>query len=58
MNHIPRASLTSSIPHDRAYDDLYDLINQYAPFGEGAGPPPLALNERVELPRERDHTRV
>ncbi|QRD89691.1 hypothetical protein F9C07_1507406 [Aspergillus flavus] len=41
-----------------AYDDLYDLINQYAPFGEGAGPPPLALNERVELPRERDHTRV
>ncbi|UDD59633.1 hypothetical protein AFCA_007052 [Aspergillus flavus] len=49
--------VTTYVKVQLAYDDLYDLINQYAPFGEGAGPPPLALNERVELPRERDHTR-
>ncbi|KAH8431412.1 uncharacterized protein LDX57_009074 [Aspergillus melleus] len=39
-----------------AYDDLYYLVDKYAPF-EGAGPRRLVETERAQLSDERDHTR-
>ncbi|KAL3434764.1 Fructosamine kinase-domain-containing protein [Aspergillus tetrazonus] len=41
-----------------AYDDLYYLIDKYAPFEEGSGPRRLVESDRVMLSEERDHTRA
>lgn len=42
--------------HYRAYDDMYYLIDKYAPFAEGEGPPRLTEADRTGLSKERDHT--
>jgi hypothetical protein len=42
--------------YNRVYDDLYYLINKYAPFREGEGPARLDQSERATLSAERDHT--
>ena len=34
---------------------MYYLVNKYAPFQEGEGPPRLKDEERVLLSRELDH---
>ncbi|RFU28894.1 hypothetical protein B7463_g7456, partial [Scytalidium lignicola] len=39
-----------------AYDDMYYLIDKYAPFAEGEGPSKLNESERAVLSEERDHT--
>ncbi|KIW15071.1 hypothetical protein PV08_07858 [Exophiala spinifera] len=41
----------------RAFDDMYYLIDKYAPFPDGEGPARLSDGERAELPGERDHTK-
>jgi hypothetical protein len=41
----------------RAYDDLYYLIDKYAPFEDGNGPPRLIDSERATLSGDRDHTK-
>ena len=43
----------------RAFDDMYYLIDQFAPFfaaGKGEGPPRLDPSQRVGFPTEADHT--
>ena len=42
----------------RAYDDLYYLIDKYAPFEEGTGPRRIDKSERASLSDERDHARA
>ncbi|KAL8670218.1 MAG: hypothetical protein Q9168_005232 [Polycauliona sp. 1 TL-2023] len=39
-----------------AFDDMYHLIDKFAPFGAGEGPPRLDPSQRVEFPVEADHT--
>lgn len=39
----------------RAFDDMYHLIDKYAPFTEGEGPPRLPEFERASLSAERNH---
>ncbi|OJD32068.1 vegetative incompatibility protein het-e-like protein [Diplodia corticola] len=39
-----------------AYEDMYYLVDKYAPFPHGEGPPRLSADERVSLSAERDHT--
>ncbi|GKZ77740.1 hypothetical protein AnigIFM56816_000523 [Aspergillus niger] len=41
-----------------AYDDLYYLIDKYAPFEEFIGPRRINESERASLSDERDHTRA
>ncbi|KAL3259170.1 hypothetical protein ABHI18_005488 [Aspergillus niger] len=41
-----------------AYDDLYYLIDKYAPFEEGTAPRRIGESERASLSDERDHTRA
>lgn len=41
-----------------AFDDMYYLIDKYAPFSEGDGPQRLSEAERAGLSAERDHTTV
>ncbi|KAJ9646806.1 hypothetical protein H2204_000498 [Knufia peltigerae] len=41
----------------RAFDDMYHLIDKYAPFPDSEGPTRLSDEERAELPNERDHTK-
>ncbi|KIW37402.1 uncharacterized protein PV06_10445 [Exophiala oligosperma] len=41
----------------RAFDDMYYLIDKYEPFPDGEGPARLSDGERAELPDERDHTK-
>lgn len=36
---------------------MYYLIDKFAPFPEGEGPPRLMDTERVELSAESDHTK-
>jgi protein-ribulosamine 3-kinase len=40
----------------RAFDDMYYLIDKYAPFSNDEGPLRLSDSERVSLSVERDHT--
>ena len=40
------------------YDDLYYLIDKYAPFSQGQGPPRLTQSDRASLSTERDHTKT
>lgn len=40
----------------RAYDDMYYLVDKYAPFEEALGPPRLKDFDRASLSKERDHT--
>jgi hypothetical protein len=54
LNHQPFDRLTDQI--NRVYDDLYYLVDKYAPFSEGEGPPRLHDSERASLSTERDHT--
>lgn len=42
--------------YNRVYDDLYYLVDKYAPFREGEGPARLHQSERATLSAERDHT--
>lgn len=42
----------------RAYDDMFYLVDKYAPFPEGEAPPRLDDACRASLSAERDHTRV
>jgi hypothetical protein len=35
---------------------MFYLIDKYAPFPDGEGPPRLAESERAGLSAERDHT--
>ena len=37
---------------------MYYLIDKFAPFAEGEGPPRLNQSERAALSAERDHTAV
>ncbi|KAG6988860.1 hypothetical protein G7Y79_00069g096520 [Physcia stellaris] len=39
------------------FDDMYYLIDKYAPFPKGEGPPRIAEEDRVSLSTERDHTK-
>ncbi|KAH8820666.1 Fructosamine kinase-domain-containing protein [Xylogone sp. PMI_703] len=39
-----------------AYDDMYYLIDKYAPFTKGEGPSRLEESDRAVLSEERDHT--
>ncbi|EKG17145.1 hypothetical protein MPH_05599 [Macrophomina phaseolina MS6] len=39
-----------------AYEDMYYLIDKYAPFPDGEGPPRLSADDKVSLSAERDHT--
>ncbi|KAI0389417.1 Fructosamine kinase-domain-containing protein [Xylariaceae sp. FL0594] len=39
-----------------AYNDMYYLIDKFAPFPEGDGPPRLSSSEMAQLSAERDHT--
>ena len=40
----------------RAYNDMYYLIDKYAPFQPGIGPSRLRDSERVSLANNPDHT--
>ena len=40
----------------RAFDDMYYLIDNYAPFAVGEGPSRLDESQRVAFPTEADHT--
>ncbi|PWY85516.1 hypothetical protein BO83DRAFT_9538 [Aspergillus eucalypticola CBS 122712] len=42
----------------RAYVELYYLVDEYVPFGEGTGPRKTGKSERVSLSDERDYTRA
>ncbi|KIW73235.1 hypothetical protein PV04_01369 [Phialophora macrospora] len=42
----------------QAFDDMYYLIDKFAPFPEGEGPPRLLDAERVVLPEGGDHTKT
>lgn len=35
---------------------MYYLVDQFAPFEEGEGPPRLEQSQRVAFPIEADHT--
>lgn len=37
---------------------MYFLIDKYAPFAEGDGPPRLSDADKVSLSEERDHTKI
>ncbi len=37
---------------------MYYLIDKYAPFSEGEGPPRLNESDRASLSTERDHTKT
>lgn len=39
-----------------AYNDMYFLIDKYAPFPDGGGPKRLVDTEMATLSAERDHT--
>ncbi|KAK5741604.1 hypothetical protein LTR17_003809 [Elasticomyces elasticus] len=41
-----------------AYDDMYYLIDKYAPFANGAGPERLAESDYASLSAKRDHTTI
>jgi protein-ribulosamine 3-kinase len=41
----------------RAFDDMYYLIDKFAPFSESEGPPRLLDTDRAELPEGGDHTK-
>ena len=52
----PISELTSQ---PRAFDDMYFLIDKYAPFVEGEEPPPrIEESQRVVFPTEADHTAI
>ncbi|KAL4797444.1 Fructosamine kinase-domain-containing protein [Aspergillus venezuelensis] len=40
-----------------AYDDLYYLVDKYAPFKDGTGPPRIKESERATCLDERDHNK-
>lgn len=44
-------------PVHRAYNDMFYLINKYAPFEKGQEPPRIEDASRAALSAERDHTR-
>lgn len=50
--------VTTWLNRFRAYDDMYCLIDKYAPFPKGAGPARLSLSERATLSAEPDHTKL
>ncbi|PTB37377.1 hypothetical protein M441DRAFT_40114 [Trichoderma asperellum CBS 433.97] len=52
VNHLG----TGKAVRQLAYQDMYYLIDKYAPFPEGEGPPKLDKSEMVSLSAERDHT--
>ncbi|KAL9593092.1 MAG: hypothetical protein Q9219_007678 [cf. Caloplaca sp. 3 TL-2023] len=54
VNHIAQGKAV----RQSVYDDLYYLVDKYAPFPEGKGPPRLNESERVTLSTERDHTKT
>ncbi|KAK4889129.1 hypothetical protein LTR27_012032 [Elasticomyces elasticus] len=53
-NHMSQGKAVRHV----AYDDMYYLIDKYAPFADGAGPKRLAELEYATLSAERDHTAV
>ena len=42
----------------RLYDDMYFLIDKYAPFADGEGPSRIKEADRATLSTERDHTKT
>lgn len=50
-----REHLVSLLTHPSAYDDMYYLIDKYAPFPQGEGPLHLSQTDRAILPAEKDH---
>ncbi|TVY56689.1 Fructosamine-3-kinase [Lachnellula cervina] len=52
VNHLDQGTAV----RQTAYDDMYYLIDKYAPFAEGEGPPRLTEADRTGLSKERDHT--
>ncbi|EXJ92440.1 hypothetical protein A1O3_00991 [Capronia epimyces CBS 606.96] len=53
VNHVKSGKAV----RQTAYDDMYHLIDKYAPFAKDQGPPKLTDAERVALSQERDHTK-
>ncbi|KAK3934345.1 Fructosamine kinase-domain-containing protein [Diplogelasinospora grovesii] len=51
-NHLSQGKAVRQL----AYSDMYYLIDKYAPFPEGEGPPKLEKSEMASLSAERDHT--
>ncbi|TVY92035.1 Fructosamine-3-kinase [Lachnellula willkommii] len=52
VNHLDQGTAV----RQTAYDDMYYLIDKYAPFADGEGPPRLTEADRTGLSKERDHT--
>ncbi|KEF54927.1 uncharacterized protein A1O9_09370 [Exophiala aquamarina CBS 119918] len=54
VNHLSQGKAV----RQRAFDDMYYLIDKFAPFPAGEGPPRIVESERAELPEGGDHTKT
>ncbi|KAJ6447189.1 protein kinase-like (PK-like) [Purpureocillium lavendulum] len=52
VNHLSQGTAVRQL----AYNDMYFLIDKYAPFPDGGGPKRLVDSEMATLSAERDHT--
>ncbi|KAK4691701.1 hypothetical protein P7C71_g5355, partial [Lecanoromycetidae sp. Uapishka_2] len=54
VNHMAQGKAVRQV----VYDDMYYLIDKYATFPIGEGPPRLEESNRALLSTERDHTKI
>ncbi|KAI0436724.1 Fructosamine kinase-domain-containing protein [Xylaria telfairii] len=52
VNHLSHGKAVRQV----AYNDIYYLIDKFAPFSKEQGPPKLEVSKMVKLSDERDHT--